>query len=138
MGSTRQQTNDSGITRPRSIADCLVRARAPAQVASQDVGGTEQVTGHATEQVTAHVAEHVTEQVVQLLRACEGEQSRAELMSTLGLVHREHFRESHLVPALAAGYLEMTIPDKPKSSLQKYRLTPAGHAFLKTLPTQQP
>jgi hypothetical protein len=55
----------------------------------------------------------------------------------LGLVHREHFRESYLVPALAAGYLEMTIPDKPKSSRQKYRLTPAGHAFLKTLSTQQ-
>jgi ATP-dependent DNA helicase RecG len=96
--------------------------------------GTEQVTGH----VTAHVAEQVTEQVVQLLFACEGEQSRAELMSALGLVHREHFRESHLVPDLAVGYLEMTIPDKPKSSRQKYRLTPAGHAILKTLSTPQP
>ena len=120
------------------LAELLAKARAPAGEATKDAGGTEQVTGHVTEQVTAHVVEHVTEQVVQLLRACEGEQSRAELMSALGLVHREHFRESHLVPALAAGYLEMTIPDKPKSSRQKYRLTPAGHAFLKTLSTQQP
>jgi ATP-dependent DNA helicase RecG len=115
------------------LAELLAKARAPAGEAVKGVGGTEQVTGHVTEQVTAHVAE----QVVQLLRACEGEQSRAELMRSLGLVHREHFRESHLVPALAAGYLEMTIPDKPKSSRQKYRLTPAGHAFLKTLSTQQ-
>jgi ATP-dependent DNA helicase RecG len=120
------------------LAELLAKARAPAGEATKDAGGTEQVTGHATEQVAAHVAEHVAEHVVQLLRACEGEQSRAELMSALSLVHREHFRESHLVPALAAGYLEMTIPDKPKSSRQKYRLTPAGHAFLKTLSTQQP
>lgn len=119
------------------LAELLGKARAPAGEATKDAGGTEQVTDHATEQVTAHVAEHVTGQVVQLLRACEGEQSRAELMSVLGLVHREHFRESYLVPALAVGYLEMTIPDKPKSSRQKYRLTTAGDAFLKTLSTQQ-
>jgi hypothetical protein len=94
--------------------------------------------GEWTEQVTAHVAEHVTEQVVQLLRACQGEQSRAELMEAVGLTHRAHFRESYLVPALAEGYLEMTISDKPKSSRQKYRLTPAGQTFLNTLPTEQP
>jgi ATP-dependent DNA helicase RecG len=95
-----------------------------------DRGGTE----HATE----HVAEHVTEQVLQLLRACRGEQSRADLMDAVGLTHREHFREAYLVPALAVGYLEMTIPDKPKSSRQKYRLTPAGHTFLNTFPIEQP
>ena len=91
-----------------------------------------------TEHVTAHVAEHVTAQVLQLLRACRGEQSRADLMDAVGLTHREHFREAYLVPALAVGYLEMTIPDKPKSSRQKYRLTPAGHTFLNTFPTEQP
>ena len=111
------------------IAELLSKARASAGEASKAAGGTEQVTGH----VTAHVAE----QVVQLLRACDGERSRAELMTALGLVHREHFRESYLAPALAGGYLEMTIPDKPKSSLQKYRLTSAGHTFVQTLPTLQ-
>lgn len=104
---------------------------------TSDDGGAEQVTGHATEQVTAHVAAHVTEQVVQLLRACQGEQSRADLMEAVGLTHREHFRETYLVPALAVGYLEMTIPDKPKSSRQKYRLTIAGQTFLNKLPTEQ-
>lgn len=103
---------------------------APHLAASTDKEGTEHVT--------AHVAEHVTEQVLQLLRACQGEQSRAELMDAVGLTHREHFREAYLVPALAVGYLEMTIPDKPRSSRQKYRLTPAGHTFLNTFPTEQP
>jgi ATP-dependent DNA helicase RecG len=119
------------------IAELLSKARAPAEDVTSDDGGAEQVTGHATEQVTAHVAAHVTEQVVQLLRACQGEQSRADLMEAVGLTHREHFRETYLVPALAVGYLEMTIPDKPKSSRQKYRLTIAGQTFLNKLPTEQ-
>jgi ATP-dependent DNA helicase RecG len=119
------------------IAGLLAKARAPAEGATKGAGGTEQVTGHSTGQVTAHVAEHVTEQVVQLLQACEGERSRAELMEAVGLIHREHFRETYLIPALADGYLEMTIPDKPKSSRQKYRLTPTGQTFLNKLSTEQ-
>ena len=95
---------------------------------------TEQVTAQVTEQVTGQVSE----QVVQVVLASQGEQSRAALMEAVGLSHRDHFRESYLVPALAAGYLEMTIPDKPTSSLQKYRFTPAGHAFLQTLSQPTP
>ena len=74
--------------------------------------GTEHVTAQVTEQVTGQVSV----QVVQVVLASQGEQSRAALMEAVGLSHREHFRESYLVPALAAGYLEMTIPDKPTSS----------------------
>jgi ATP-dependent DNA helicase RecG len=40
---------------------------------------------------------------------------------------REDFRKRYLHPALSAGVLEMTIPDKPSSRLQKYRLTENGH-----------
>lgn len=35
-----------------------------------------------------------------------------------------------LTPALDAGLVEMTIPDKPRSSKQKYRLTEEGRRFL--------
>lgn len=45
-----------------------------------------------------------------------------ELMENLGLSHRTHFRNNYLKPALAQGLIEMTIPDKPNSRNQKYRL----------------
>lgn len=52
--------------------------------------------------------------------------SRLELQQALGLKDDEHFRKAYLLPALAAGLAEMTLPDKPRSSRQKYRLTPLG------------
>jgi hypothetical protein len=59
-------------------------------------------------------------------------------MEAVGLTHREQLLETYLIPALAVGYLEMTIPDKPRSSHQKYRLTPVGQILLNTFPTEQP
>jgi len=49
-------------------------------------------------------------------------------MGLVGLKDRKHFGEAYLQPALDAGLLEMTIPDKPQSSKQRYRLTAAGQA----------
>ncbi len=64
----------------------------------------------------------VTHQVKQLLAVIKGEMSRAALQTALGLKDRKSFRERYLKPALEQGLIEMTIPEKPNSSLQKYRL----------------
>jgi hypothetical protein len=39
-------------------------------------------------------------------------------------------RENYLAPALRESLIEYTIPDKPNSSLQKYRLTDKGRAWI--------
>lgn len=55
--------------------------------------------------------------------------SRKALQDALGLKSDANFRALYLVPALEAGLLEMTIPDKPKSSRQQYRLSTSGLAL---------
>jgi predicted transcriptional regulator len=56
----------------------------------------------------------------------DGEITRTELMKRLGLSDRKYFRKEYLQKALNANLIELTIPDKPSSKHQKYRLTPKG------------
>jgi len=37
---------------------------------------------------------------------------------------------NYLKPAIGYGLIELTIPEKPKSRFQKYRLTKKGHEIL--------
>jgi ATP-dependent DNA helicase RecG len=67
-----------------------------------------------------------TPQVLRLLRAARRPPSREALQAMIGLKDREHFRREYLKPLLAAGWLELTIPEKPLSSRQRYRTTAAG------------
>ena len=110
--------------------------------ATGEVAGevTDQVAGEVTEQVAEQVTGQVTEQVtgqVRLLQALSGEMSRQSLQEALALKHRNHFNQIYLIPALEAGLIEMTIPDKPRSSKQRYRLTPAGSKVLKRIEAGQ-
>lgn len=71
---------------------------------------------------TEQVGEQVTEQVERLLEVIgDKEYSTKELMELLGLKHRPTFRDNYLLPSLELGLIEMTVPDKPNSSKQKYR-----------------
>ena len=49
--------------------------------------------------------------------------SAAEIMERLTLRDRNSFRKRYLEPALENGLIEMTIPDKPRSRNQRYRVT---------------
>ena len=69
-------------------------------------------------------------QVERLLKTLNGEMTREDIQSALGLRDRKSFMERYLKPALAVGVIEMTIPDKPNSRLQKYRLTEQGRAVI--------
>jgi len=57
-----------------------------------------------------------------------------ELMTIANRTDRTKFRNQVLNPLLEAGLIEMTIPDKPRSSKQKYRLTKTGRELLKKHP----
>lgn len=73
-------------------------------------------------QVTQQVTPQVTPQVESLVSELgEEELGLRELMDRLGLKDRNNFTKNYLAPALAAGLIERTIPDKPTSRLQRYR-----------------
>lgn len=57
--------------------------------------------------------------------------SALELMRKEGRTDRTKFKKSVLDILLSDGILEYTIPDKPRSRLQKYRLTEKGRAVLR-------
>ncbi len=92
---------------------------------------TPYVTAQARAHVTAHVKAHVTDEVKQLLEVLQGAMSRSELMTALNVKSRRHFSSKYLQSALNEGFIEMTLPDKPTSTLQRYMLSEAGKRFLK-------
>jgi len=83
----------------------------------------------AITRVAPQVAPQVTPQVARLLLALQGDMSREALQAELGLQDRKSFGGRYLKPALAENLIEMTLPDKPNSRLQRYRLTDKGRAW---------
>lgn len=63
---------------------------------------------------------------VRILRKSLAAQPITELMAVVERKDRTKFRNQVLRPLLDAGWIEMTIPDKPRSRLQRYRTTAAG------------
>ncbi|MBK6939661.1 MAG: putative DNA binding domain-containing protein [Planctomycetes bacterium] len=82
---------------------------------------TPQVTPHETPQVTPHETPQV-----RLVLELRGEMSRRAISDALGLKDTKHFRQTYVLPALVNGLIEMTLPDRPTSRAQKYRLTTKG------------
>ena len=62
----------------------------------------------------------------------EQDLSRDDLQHGLQVAHRDYFSKTYLNPSIELGFVERTIPDKPTSRLQKYRLTKKGRQQLKT------
>ena len=56
--------------------------------------------------------------------------ARKEIFAALGMSGDSRSFKRHLEPLLSEGLIEMTVPDNPKSKLQKYRLSESGRAVL--------
>ena len=67
-----------------------------------------------------------------VLKALKGKTlSRKEIFTAIGMNGDTRSYKRNIEPLLADSLIEMTVPDKPNSRLQKYRLTDGGHAFIK-------
>lgn len=99
-------------------------------------------TVQVTEQVAAGQTEldrsldRLTDVQWRIVGHADVPRSLAELMAHTGYRQRPHFVARHLEPLLTGGVLRLTIPDKPRSSQQRYVLTDAG-VQIKLLHEQQ-
>ena len=66
-----------------------------------------------------------------ILQKCVQATAIRDLMILMGRRNRTKFRDQVLKGLLDAGLIEMTIPDKPRSSKQKYQITVEGQIALK-------
>ena len=60
------------------------------------------------------------------MRYADVPRSLLELMTHSGYSQRSYFKARHIEPLLAGGILRMTVPDKPRSSKQRYVLAEMG------------
>ena len=66
-----------------------------------------------------------------VLKALEDKSlSRKEIFAAIGMSGDTRSFKRNIAPLLAEGFIEMTVPDKPNSRLQKYRLTDKGAAVI--------
>ena len=60
---------------------------------------------------------------LQILKKCKTESTALELMKILKRSNKSKFKTAIINPLIDQNFLELTIPDSPKSTGQKYRLT---------------
>ena len=129
-----EQVAEAGLPEPL-IEEIQDRVRVTIYIPSHDParpsgsantgGGTDAATGSSVR------VSKSSEQVALLRALAAGElRSRAELLTTIGLTDAYGNYRRHLLPLVEQGYLARTVPDKPNSRLQRYRITDAGRARL--------
>ena len=67
-----------------------------------------------------------SKQSIMILEFCREPKQVGEIREKLGYTNRTKFRQRYMVPLLSEVLLEVTIPGKPTSSLQKYKTTVKG------------
>ncbi len=88
---------------------------------------------YRTSTVPAPYQYNPSQEVSRLIFAIAGELNRVQLQEALELKHKASFLKNYLQPAITQGFIELTIPEKPNSPKQSYRLTAKGLQLQKEL-----
>jgi ATP-dependent DNA helicase RecG len=67
---------------------------------------------------------------VQVLEFCSEPRALVEIMGLFDRTNRTRFRDQMIRPLLEVEWLELTVPDRPRSSMQRYRTTDEGRERL--------
>ena len=78
---------------------------------------------------SGQVSEQVGEQVVKILQFCRVPKSKKAILEHIGLSPVYLNYKRHIFSLINNEYLELTMPNKPRSRLQKYKTTDKGLKF---------
>lgn len=141
IGDMIRRCRKAGLPEPEIRIDggsfVLTIRRKKSEPATQSKLDRDQVTGQVTGQVSGQVSGQVDPWLIRALSACAVRPlSSREIQEATGLRHRETFQRNYLDQIISDSLVERTIPEKPTSRLQKYRLTAKGQALLTELEKQ--
>ena len=85
------------------------------QVSNEVCGNSNQVEDYNTKKVT------LTNKQKDIINFCSVPRTSPEIMERLGVSNQTKNRERYITSLVAAGYLQMTNPDNPTASNQKYK-----------------
>lgn len=132
----------STIQQARAVADHLVRLQLLQPVSASLFELPEVVRQRFSLQVTEQVGTRsgpsrdqvgikldLSAEQLSMMSRMSGTHDIATLMEWTGRTNRSKFRQSVLTPLLTLGLIEMTVPDKPTSSKQRYCLAQQGKAL---------
>ena len=126
-----------GLPAP-SLTEIATGVRMSIALATPHQAGMTGAPGDSRAHTDEQVSEQVSEQVIHMLQHCLTQsRTKQELLASIGLSNAYLNYKRHIVPLLEQGLIAMTLPEKPQSRLQRYRLTPQGQALLTALRTPE-
>ena len=97
------------------------------QVGNEVEGKSNEVSDLDTEHSYSNIKRKpLTNKQKDILNFCSVPRTASEIMDRLGISNQTRNRERHIMPLVTAGYLQLTNPDNPKASNQKYKRTSMG------------
>jgi ATP-dependent DNA helicase RecG len=113
------------------LSDVVDYVREKIGTKSAQFGTKSAQKGTKSSQKVTKSARKVTKLIEVVDVLIEGEKSRSELLNDIGFYNKTGNFNNHIKPLIDYGIIELTVPDKPNSRLQKYRLTEKGRKLIK-------
>jgi Fic family protein len=127
---TSRHRNDSG--RFIEFTLCAILETIGAQAEQQEKHIDKHIDKHKDKHIVEHKVERLSEAMIAVLKVLGTKSlSRKEIFGAIGMKNDFRAFRRNIEPLLTDGFIEMTVPDKPSSKLQKYRLTEEGRTLIR-------
>jgi len=122
------------VTFPRPVQNGVDHPASKTEAADDDVGEAAELGTTSVPSLSQVCPKSVPSHIAALIiQAAESPADLLKLMALTQHTNRTRFRRTVIRPLIDADLLEPTIPDKPQSSKQQYRLSSLGRKMLKQL-----